>query len=311
MVNLYLLFLAPLHRLLEKHTSWTWGTEQQQAFDKVKALLTSDTVLAHYDSDKPLLLACDASPYGIGAVLSHAFEDGSERPVAYASHTLGPAGKRYSHFDKEELAIMFGVKRFHQYLAGRNVTSLSDHKPLQHLFQETSGIPTLASARIWRWALVLSAYNYSLHMRMPMSSAGSLSLTVLHERHYQVRSRTQSVFYSLSQIQLRISAPGPRRTLSSLRFASCWSPDGRTVGAQRTPSTLNAETSSASRTTVLLSRPHHFSQVYRPEMESSHSRPIIPSNSTSARPHTHSAPTSTPGVTPKVTSARSITISTP
>ena len=154
--------LAPLHRLLEKRTSWTWGTEQQQAFDRVKALLTSDTVLAHYDPTRPLLLACDASPYGIGAVLSHTFEDGSERPVAYASRTLGPAEKRYSQLDKEGLAIVFGVKRFHQYLAGRHFTILSDHKPLQHLFQETRGIPTLASARIRRWALVLAAYDYSI-----------------------------------------------------------------------------------------------------------------------------------------------------
>ena len=126
------------------------------------ALLTSDTVLAHYDPTRPLLLACDASPYGIGAVLSHTFEDGSERPVAYASRTLGPAEKRYSQLDKEGLAIVFGVKRFHQYLAGRHFTILSDHKPLQHLFQETRGIPTLASARIRRWALVLAAYDYSI-----------------------------------------------------------------------------------------------------------------------------------------------------
>ena len=157
--------LAPLHRLLEKRTAWTWGTQQQQAFDQVKALLTSDTVLAHYDPAKPLGLACDASPYGIGAVLSHTFEDGSEPQIAYASRTLGPAEKKYSQLDKEGLAIVFGVKRFHQYLAGRHFTILSDHKPLQHLFQETGGIPPLASARIQRWALVLSAYDYAINYK--------------------------------------------------------------------------------------------------------------------------------------------------
>ena len=58
--------LAPLHSLLHKQATWTWGPEQQSAFDKVRSLLTSDTVLAHYDQTKPLVLACDASPYGIG-----------------------------------------------------------------------------------------------------------------------------------------------------------------------------------------------------------------------------------------------------
>ncbi len=139
--------------------------EQQTAFDDVKSRLTSDKVLAHYDSKKPLVLACDASPYGIGAVLSHTLEDGTEGPVTFASRTLGPAEKRYSQLDKEELAIIFGVKRFHQYLAGRPFTILSDHKLLHHLFQETSGIPTLASARIQRWALILGAYNYTIEYK--------------------------------------------------------------------------------------------------------------------------------------------------
>ena len=76
--------LVPLHRLLHKSTSWSWGREQQAAFDHVKVLLTSDTVLTHYDQTRPVVLACDASPDGVGTVLSHAYPDGSERPIAYA-----------------------------------------------------------------------------------------------------------------------------------------------------------------------------------------------------------------------------------
>ena len=108
--------LAPLHRLLRKQSTWTWGSEQQDAFDHVKGILASDSVLARYDPSKPPLLACDTSPYGVGAVLSHKLADGSERPVAYTSRTLGPAEKIYSQPDKEGLAIIFGVKCFHQYI---------------------------------------------------------------------------------------------------------------------------------------------------------------------------------------------------
>ena len=92
-------------------------------------------------------------------------ENGSDQPIAFSSRSLAPAEKKYSQLDKEALAIIFGVKQFHQYLYGRNFTIVSDHKPLQHLFSESSAIPTLASARIQRWALVLSAYDYHIEYK--------------------------------------------------------------------------------------------------------------------------------------------------
>ena len=102
--------LAPLYKLLHKNMSWQWGKAQQEAFCKAKELLVSSPVLVHFDPAKPLGLSCDASPYGIGAVLSHKLADGTEHPVVYASRSLSPAELNYAQLDKEGLAIIFGVK---------------------------------------------------------------------------------------------------------------------------------------------------------------------------------------------------------
>ena len=138
------------------------GPKQQSAFDVAKEQLSSDSLLAHYDMNKDLILSCDASSYGVGAVLSHLMENGDERPVAYASRSLSSAEKRYSQLDREALALVFGVTRFRQYLLGRQFKLLTDHKPLIHLFGESRGIPTMASARLQRWALTLSGYDYKI-----------------------------------------------------------------------------------------------------------------------------------------------------
>ena len=108
----------------------------------------------------------------MGAVLSHQLPDGSDQPIAYASRSLAPAECKYSQLDKEALAILFGVKRFHQYLFGRSFKIISDHKPLQHLLDGAKGVPTLASARMQRWALTLSAYNYTFEYK-PGASHGN------------------------------------------------------------------------------------------------------------------------------------------
>ena len=94
MINYYQKFLpnmssalAPLNELLRKETRWYWGKEQMQAFQKSKEFLRSCRLLVHNDSRKELTLACDASQFGLGAVLSHRMDYGSEHPIAYASRT--------------------------------------------------------------------------------------------------------------------------------------------------------------------------------------------------------------------------------
>ena len=109
--------LAPLYKILRKNTSWSWGPEQKSKFQEIKKQLTSDSLLVHYDPDVKPVLGCDASPYGVGAVLSHQFMDGVEKPITFASQTRAPAERHYADLDKEALAIIFGLKHFNQYLA--------------------------------------------------------------------------------------------------------------------------------------------------------------------------------------------------
>ena len=82
------MILTPLYKLLKNNTRWKWNTEQAKAFEDAKNLLKSPRVLIHYDSSRPLMLICDASPYGVGAVLTHIMDDNTERPIAFASRTL-------------------------------------------------------------------------------------------------------------------------------------------------------------------------------------------------------------------------------
>ena len=101
----------------------------------------------------------------MGAVLAHTYPDGSERPICYASRKLAPAERNYSQLEKEGLACIFGVKRFHSYLYGRSLDLVTDHKPLLALMGEHRPTSPQASARVKRWSLLLSAYEYKLVFR--------------------------------------------------------------------------------------------------------------------------------------------------
>ena len=121
--------LAPLYRLLRREVKWVWSDAEKRAFQKAKDMLLEPAVLAHFDPSLPVILACDASPFGVGCILSQVHGDG-EHPVAYHSRSLNSTESRYSQTDREGLAVVSGVKKFHFYLAGRPFVIRTDHKPL-------------------------------------------------------------------------------------------------------------------------------------------------------------------------------------
>uniref|UniRef100_A0A5S6QTD8 Reverse transcriptase domain-containing protein n=1 Tax=Trichuris muris TaxID=70415 RepID=A0A5S6QTD8_TRIMR len=167
----------PLTRLTRKDVPWAWTAKEQASFQALKDSLCTDAVLAHFDPSQQIGVSCEASDVGIGAVLFHRYVDGSERPTANASKTLTDAKRLYSQVEKEALAVIFALKKFHQFLYGRHFILVTDHKPLVTLFGPTKGTPALAANRLARWALVLNQYDYSIEYRKTAehSNADALS----------------------------------------------------------------------------------------------------------------------------------------
>ena len=144
----------PLYRLLKNDVEWNWDSDCELAFKETKESLTSADVLVHFDSKLPISLAGDASAYGIGSVISHKFPDGTEKPIAFASKSLSAAEKNYSQLEREAASLV---------LASRNFTSATSSK---------KGIPTLTAARLQRFSLLLSAYNYDIQFK-PTAAHGN------------------------------------------------------------------------------------------------------------------------------------------
>ena len=145
---------APL-RELKKEKDWKWTRTHQDAFDRVKKILTSQPVLKFYDVNKPVTLTVDASNKGLGAAILQ-----SNGVVAYASRALTPTEQRYAQIEKEMLSVVFGCTKFHKLIYGKNdITIENDHKPLESLLKKQMHMSPM---RIERMRLKLQPYNFKL-----------------------------------------------------------------------------------------------------------------------------------------------------
>ena len=191
----------PLNQLLKKNCKWQWSKACAETFEGIKKLLLTPAVLVHYNSTLPIQLATDASAYGVGAVISHIFPDGSEHPVAFSSRTLSRAERNYSQIEKEALSIVYGIKKFHQYLYGREFVLITDHQPLTSIFGPRKSIPTLAAARLQRWAIILSAYKYHIQYRATQKHANADVLSRLPLPKAEPNYIDYDAVFTLGQIE--------------------------------------------------------------------------------------------------------------
>ncbi|XP_055611491.1 uncharacterized protein K02A2.6-like [Uranotaenia lowii] len=151
----------PLRDMMQKG-DLKWTPERCAAYEDIKSALVSPQVLMPYDPALPLILATDASKYGLGAVLSHRLENGLERPIAYASCAMSPTEQRYPQIDKEALAIVWAVKKFFHYLYARRFTLVTDHKPLTQILHPSKSLPTLCISRMANYADYMAHFNYEV-----------------------------------------------------------------------------------------------------------------------------------------------------
>ncbi|KAL2083766.1 hypothetical protein ACEWY4_021539 [Coilia grayii] len=146
-----------LRGLLKNDAMWIWEADHQKCFDDLKSAITEDACLKYYDASTPLTLKVDASQKGLGIALVQ-----NNRPIAFGSKTLTDCQSRCSNIEREMLAIVYGMQRYHTYLYGKSFTVITDHKPLVTICSKP-----LHAAPPWlqRMLIKTQGYNYEVKYR--------------------------------------------------------------------------------------------------------------------------------------------------
>ena len=146
----------PLCNLLTKDNVFEWTEHCEEAFVKLKNLLTSAPVIQPPDWSLPFEIMCDASDYAVGAVLGQR-KDKKPYVIYYASKTLNSAQMNYTTTEKELLAVVFACEKFRSYLVGSPVVVFSDHAALKYLLSKKD-----SKARLVRWILLLQEFDITI-----------------------------------------------------------------------------------------------------------------------------------------------------
>jgi transposase InsO family protein len=139
-------YSAPLTGMVSKTAKFVWGKEQQQAFDRIKKIISRETLLAFPDFNKEFHIYTDASDHQLGAVIMQ-----EDKPLAFYSRKLNGAQSRYTTGEQELLSIVETLKEFRNILLGQKLIVHTDHKNIVY--------GNLSNDRIARWRLLLEEYG--------------------------------------------------------------------------------------------------------------------------------------------------------
>ena len=145
-------------REVSKRKPFVWTEAAAKEFAKIKEEMAAETILTHPDMKKKFYVHCDASAYAIGAILLQEDDDGKLRVIEFYSRKLNSFERNYGISEKEGLALVSAVERWHHYLHGSEFSAITDHKPLLQLSKSTQ-------PRLTRWRLRLSQYAFTIHWR--------------------------------------------------------------------------------------------------------------------------------------------------
>ena len=179
----------PLYNLTRKDVPFLWNANCEASFDHLKGQLTQAPVLAYPQFGRDFLLETDASGVGLGAVLSQKQEDGTVRPIAFASRTLQVHEKNYSISEMEALGVVWAVKHFRHYIYGHHCMVFTDHEALKSLPNTPQ-----PSGKLARWGMALQELDLQIEYRPGTANARADLLS-----HYPVSLLQDDVVWSQAQ----------------------------------------------------------------------------------------------------------------
>nr|GEW70502.1 putative reverse transcriptase domain-containing protein [Tanacetum cinerariifolium] len=148
----------PLTLLTQKNKKFEWGDEQENAFQTLKDVLCDASILTLPEGADDFVVYCDASNQGFGCVLMQ-----RNKVIAYASRQLKIYEKNYTTHDLELGAVVFALKMWRHYLYGTKSVIYTDHKSLQHIFDQKE-----LNMRQRRWIELFSDYDCEIRYHLAL-----------------------------------------------------------------------------------------------------------------------------------------------
>ncbi|KAF5808044.1 putative nucleotidyltransferase, Ribonuclease H [Helianthus annuus] len=185
---------VPLTALTQKNKPFEWGSKQEETFQTLKQKLCDAPTLTLPEGNDDFVVYCDASKLGLGCVLMQ-----RNKVIAYASRQLNVHERNYTTHDLELGAVVFALKIWRHYLYGTKCVVFTDHKSLQHIFNQKE-----LNMRQRRWVELLNDYDCESRYHPGKANVVADALS-RKERTKLYCVRVQSDVQARSDIQARIS----------------------------------------------------------------------------------------------------------
>ncbi|XP_063891091.1 uncharacterized protein LOC126054290 isoform X2 [Helicoverpa armigera] len=150
----------PLTDLLKKNTEFIFEDKERKAFETLKNKLASGPVLKIFNPKLKTELHTDASGVALAAILMQHHPGSGLHPVHYMSKKTTDIQSRYSSYELEALAIIEGIRKFRHYLYGIPFKIVTDCKAFELTLKKKD-----LSAKVARWVLMLSEYDFEVEHR--------------------------------------------------------------------------------------------------------------------------------------------------
>src|SRR6266498_3578206 len=160
-IQRFLTIAAPMTNLLVKETPYIWEEQQQQAFERLKQVISTVPVLVHPDFNRPFILYTDASKEGLRVILAQEGQNKRIHPVTFISYKNNRYERNYPITDLEGLAVFWAVKKLKRYLRGISFTIITDHSALKYIFTKEE----IPEGRRGRWMIYLQQFEFKIEHR--------------------------------------------------------------------------------------------------------------------------------------------------